>query len=150
MFKKLGLMIIVVLMMTIALVACGDEAAVVPTYSGASTVTLPDSLKTQMETSMGANVKNAKIEAFKTSDDAAKVKTSLADGFKKNGWDDKSKDLGDTTTQMDSIGAFAMLYQKGTSAAGVIGFPGAIAGAMGFAGATDKDTVYIIASGTSK
>lgn len=148
MFRRFGILIVVAMMLTFVLAACGDEKAEVPTYSGASSITVPDSLKAQFSTT---GVKNGSVTAYKSADDGAKVKSGLTDGFKKNGWDDKTSSLtasmGDSLKQMEAIGAFAIGFEKGSKAAAVIGLPGSVGGALGLTGVGEKDTVYLIISG---
>jgi ABC-type uncharacterized transport system auxiliary subunit len=148
MFRRFGVLVVVAVMLTFVLSACGDEKAEIPTYSGATAVTVPDSFKSQFSTT---GVKNGNVAAYKSADDATKVKSGLSDGFKKNGWDDKTSDLtasmGDSLKQIEAIGAFAIGFQKGSKAAAVIGLPGTVAEPLGLTGVGEKDTVYLIISG---
>jgi hypothetical protein len=153
MFRRAGLLMVLVLVMSVFLAACGDETATIPTYSGASAVTLPDTIKSQFTASAGS-VKNPKVEAFKSSDEAAKIKSGLVDGFKKNGWTDKTdeamKSAGDSFKQLEGMGAFVIGFEKGSSAAVVMGLPGSLAGALSISGVEQKDTLYMVFSGSNK
>ena len=152
MFKRFLPALAVLLVLSVALVACGDETAAVPTYSGATTVTVPTDFSTQISSGLNnSKLKNAKIEAYKTADEAAKVKSGLADGFSKGGWNDATSTLlgsgGDSLKVFEQSGGFILGYEKGNKAAAVMAFPGQIASAIGFTGVGAQDVVYLVMSG---
>ena len=139
------------LLLTLTLVACGDEnkTYAIPTYSGGTSITAPAAFKSQ-EASLSGNVKNGKIEYFKTADAPSKVKTAFTDSFKKDGWKDETSTMGaDTVSQMEAMQGFMMLYTNGTQAVAVVGFPNSVAALLEPSlGATDS--LYIVISGQGK
>jgi hypothetical protein len=152
MFKRFLPVLAVLLLLSAALVACGDETAAVPTYTGATSVTVPSSFSSQISAGLqSSKLKNAKIEAYKTSDEASKVKSGLVDGFSKGGWNDATGTLlgsgGDSLKAFDGVGGFILGYEKGNKAAAIMGFPGQLASAVGFTDVGDKDIVYLVMSG---
>ena len=153
MFKRFLPALAVLLVLSVALVACGDETAAVPTYSGATTVTVPTDFSNQISSGLNSGkLKNAKIEAYKTADEAAKLKSGLSDGFTKGGWNDATKTLlgasgGDSLKVFEQSGGFILGYEKGNKAAAVMAFPGQIASAIGFTGVGAQDVVYLVMSG---
>jgi hypothetical protein len=153
MFKRGLPVFAALLVLSVALVACGDETAAVPTYTGATSVTVPSDFSTQLSSNLqSSKLKNAKIEAFKTVDDASKVRASLTDGFSKGGWNDATSALlggtGDDSLKVfDRTGGFILGYEKGNKATAIMAFPGQIALGMGFKDVGDKDVVYLVMSG---
>ncbi len=153
MFKRFLPGLVVALLLSTLLVACGDETATVPTYTGASTVTVPDDFSKSITSGLkDGKLKNPKVEAFKSTDAASKVKSGLTDGFSKGGWSDKTSDLtkelgGDNLKVFEQAGGFVLGYEKGNKAAAVLGFPGAIASGIGFKDIGANDTVYMVLSG---
>lgn len=148
MFRRLAPLFVIALLLTAVLAACGDETASVPSYAGATSVTVPDSVKTQFA-SAAKDLKNTKYEAFSSDEDTGKVKTFFQDSFKKDSWDDKVSTLikdSDAKT-FEQLGMFVLGYQKGNKGAIVMGFPGSLSSAMGFTGAEAKKTVYMVISG---
>ncbi len=148
MFRRIIPVFMVTLLLSVMLVACGDEAAPVPTYTGATSIPVADSIKTQMGSSL-ASVKNATVDAFKTSDTPDKVKAGFDSSFKGSNWTNQAITgmSADTTKQLETVGAFVVGYKKGNKSAAVIGFPGGpIAQAIGFPDVADG-TVYIVISG---
>ncbi len=148
MFRRLTPLFVMMMLLSVALVACGDSNATVPTYPGATSITVPDSIKTQFGSSV-KDLKNTKYEAFKTTDSADKVKASFLDSFKKDGWEDKvSKSLKpEDVKQIESVGMFVLGYQKGSKGAVVMGIPGSISGALGFSGVAANESAYFVISG---
>jgi ABC-type uncharacterized transport system auxiliary subunit len=153
MFKRFLPALAALLVVSVMLVACGDETAAVPTYTGATSVTVPTDFSTQISSGLqSSKLKNAKIEAYKTSDDATKVKSGLVDGFSKGGWNDATSTLlgasgGDALKAFDQTGGFILGYETGNKAAAVMAFPGQLASAVGFQDVGDKDVVYLVMSG---
>ncbi|MDB5079903.1 MAG: hypothetical protein JWP00_1827 [Chloroflexi bacterium] len=148
MTKRLPLMIVFAVLLSLVLVACGDEAAPVPTYTGATSLATPDSFKSQMTTSM-KDVKNASVESFKTSDDLTKVKSGFESSFKGAGWSDQTAKYssGSDLKPLTDAGVFFVGYQKGNKAAVIMGIPGPIAKAMGYTGVSDTENAYLVISG---
>ncbi len=150
MFKRFVPLMLVSLLLAMFLVACGDDATSdnVPSYSGATSITMNASSKSAFEGSLTGQVKSAKVDYLKTSDDMNKVKSFYTDSMKKNGWTDKANELGDTSKQMEAVGAFVLGWEKGSKAAVVMGLPGSISGAMGFDGVGANDTVLLVITGS--
>jgi phage tail protein X len=171
MFKNKFALVALFALLVMALAACGDPTATtapattavtssttaaanpgsgdtgLPALSGATDVTLPDVLKQQASAYTSA-VKNGNFAAFKIGDQPAKVQSSLADSFKKAGWDDKSSALAAGADAMKAQGIFILVFQKGSKIATVVGYPGTLAGSMG-AGVGPNDTFYMVVSGNS-
>ena len=145
MYKRIVPLVMLSLMLSLMLVACGGEA-VVPTYSGGTAVTLSDQTKNQFTSSL-QGTKNAKLEAYKTSDDPAKVKSFFTDGFSKNGWNDKSGDIKDAAQSLEQLKGFMIGYEKDNKAAVVLGLPGSTGSAFGITGANPTDTIYMVITG---
>ena len=177
MFRRFAPICVIVLVVSLALVACGDPTATtipaattttaapttaaktvaattaataagnIPTYIGGTSVTLPASLQPVAD-SLKTSVKESSVTAYKTADAPDKVKSGFADSFKKDGWEDKTSTMGADTKSLEATGAFILFYQKGTSnAAAVVGFPGQIAAAMGVTDVAATGTLYIVISG---
>ena len=95
------------------------------------------------------------MDAYTTSDETTKMKSFYAAEYIKAGWSDiTSLAIGqsggaDTITQLESLGAFIQLYMKNGTAVGLIGFPGAIAGALNIDGVGAKDSIVIVISGSA-
>lgn len=145
MYKRIVPVVILSLMLSLMLVACGGDATV-PSYSGATSVTISDQIKSQF-TSNVSGVKNAKLEAFKTSDDSTKVKSYFTDNFSKNGWNDKSGDLQDAAKSIEQLKGFMIGYEKDNKAAVILGLPGSTGSAIGVTGAAATDTIYMVITG---
>jgi hypothetical protein len=149
MSKRFLLLLVTALLLSSGLVACGDETAPVPTYSGATSLTVPDVVAKQF------NLKTAKsttVAVYKTTDKADKVKAALIDGFNKGGWTDKSadmrKDIGEETIKNFELDKGFMLgYQKGNKQAVIMAFSGLLAEDLTITGAAETDTVYLVLSG---
>ncbi len=142
MYKRIVPLLAIGLLMSLMLVACGE--ANIPTYTGGTAVSLNDSVKSAFTTS---NVKNSKIEAFKTSDSVDKVKSGFTDSFSKDGWSNKVSEVDTLTKTLEPLKGFALAYEKNGKAAVVMGFPGSAAPALGIEGVGASDTVYMILSG---
>jgi hypothetical protein len=145
------MLFVIAILLSSILVACGDDKAVIPTYSGATSVPVPDAFKSTL-TGLESSVTSPNAAAYKSSDAIDKVKSGLADGFKSNGWDDASSQLGDTASSLSALGSgtFLTAYAKGNNFAVVFGVPGSdVVRLMGF-DAKDGETVFLIVSGTAK
>ncbi|MEI7555041.1 hypothetical protein [Candidatus Chlorohelix sp.] len=124
----------------------------IPAYPGLTTVTLPDAVKSQFADSIG-NVPNGTVDAFSSADDTATIKSFYQSEFPKQGWNDLTNtamgqaDSG-TLSQLETLGAFIIIYQKGANAVGIVGFPGSIASATGITGINAKDSLILIISGS--
>ncbi len=147
MFRRFAPLFAIVMILSLVLVACGDEKATVPSYAGATTVTLPASLQPVAD-SLKTSVKESSVTAFKSADAPDKVKSGFADQFKKDGWEDKASTLGADTKSLEATGAFILLYQKGSgNAAAVVGFPAQVASALGVTDVAANGSLYIVISG---
>jgi hypothetical protein len=146
--KRLPLVIVIAVLLSLALVACGDEAASVPAYTGATSITVPDSVKSQFTASM-KDIKNTSVEAYKTTDDIPKVKSGFEGNFKSAGWSDQTaKYAGGTDLKpLTDAGMFIIGYQKGNKGAVIFGVPSALAGPVGFSGLNAGENVYMVISG---
>ncbi len=121
----------------------------VPAYPGATTLTVPDALASQVSSSFSSSlgstqVKNLQSVAFGTTDDAAKIKAFYTDYFNKNGWTDATASAGGSLSQVEGIGGFGVIYTKGTQAFFAVGFPAAAASAIGFTGANVPTTGIVV------
>jgi hypothetical protein len=124
----------------------------IPAYPGLTTVTLPDAVKSQFASSIG-NVPNGTVDAFSSTDDTSTIKSFYQSEFPKQGWNDlTSTAMGQadssTLSQLETLGAFIIIYQKGANAVGIVGFPGSIASAAGVTGINAKDSLILIISGS--
>jgi hypothetical protein len=146
--NRLAILFVLSGLLSLFLVACGDETAAVPTYGGATAVTLSDTVKSQMSGSL-TQVKNPIVEGYKTTDDLAKIKSTFDSSFKSAGWDDKSSEFsGDgSIKQLTDLGVFVLGYQKGNKAAIVMGFPNSFAGPLGFTGLGANENAFMVISG---
>lgn len=142
-------LIIIPILLTIFLAACGDETTSVPTYTGATTVTLSDSLKSKMTSNL-TQVKNPAIEGYKTTDDVSKIKSTFDNSFKSAGWEDKSSEFlsGDNIKQLTRAGITASSYQKGDKTAIVMAFPNNVAAPVGFSGLNNNENAIMVISGS--
>lgn len=163
---KTGLLALVILF-ALALSACGDHTATtapaattaaanqpaattgsgLPGITGASSIALPAALKDQAS-AYTSSVKNGKFDAFKVSDQPAKVETSLTEAFKKAGWEDKSSVYAASASALKAQGVFVLLFQKGNSVASVVGYPGSMVAPLG-AGVGANETFYMVVSGNA-
>lgn len=153
MIKRLPYLLVFVVLLSLVLVACGDETAPVPTYPGATSIPVPDAVKTQFASSL-SQFNNGTIEAYKTTDDLSKVKSGFDSNYKSAGWDDKTStyvSASDSTT-IQSAGMVIVAYQKGNKAAVNVGMPNAIATApsSGFTGLNGNENVFLVISGNAK
>jgi hypothetical protein len=139
------------MLLGLVLTACGDEKAEVPTYSGATAVTVPDSVKSQFTNTGNDKIRNPKVEAFKTADSVDKIKTGIASGFSKGGWSDKLNSLGanerDSLKTIESIGASVLYYEKGNKGAIVMILPGTIAPGLQIQGVSASENLIMSISG---
>jgi hypothetical protein len=120
----------------------------IPQYPGSTAVQVPNALATQVISSMGSRVNNAKVEAFKSSDSIETIKELYEAGAKSNGWNDMSAlATGNNTNNFATMGGFFLIIQKAKKVVGIIGLPGSIAGPMGFSGVTAADSLIILISG---
>jgi len=146
--KRLAILLAISGLLSLFLVACGDETAAVPGYSGATAVTLSDSVKSQMSGSL-SQIKNPTIEGFKTTDDTSKIKSTYDSSFKSAGWDDKGSEFtgNDTIKQLTDLGVIVLGYQKGNKAAIIMAFPNAFAAPLGFTGLNTNENAIMVISG---
>ncbi len=149
MFKRFLPLVMLSLLLSVVLAACGNDAPpTIPTYSGATTVTIPDAVRTQFTGSV-KDVKDVKLEGYKTSDGLPAVKTYFSDKFKNDGWTDKTgeftKDGG--LKDAEALGLFVLGFEKGSSAAVVMGLPNALAAAFQITGVGPSDSLYLIFTG---
>lgn len=169
--KKLYVMVIGILVMAALLVACGDStpttapaattvagattassgngatAGGTPSVAGASAISpLPEALK-QAAQAYSAGVPNGKLEAFKVGDAASKVKGTVTDSFKKDGWSEQTATIpSSATAPLESQGYFFLYFLKGGKVATVVGYPGSVASALG-ASVGANDTLYLVITG---
>lgn len=147
--KRLVILLVISALLSLFLVACGDENAPVPTYNGATAVTLPDTVKSQMSSSL-TQVKSPTIEGYKTTDDVAKIKSTFDSNFKSAGWDDKGSEFGsnDSIKQLTDLGVVVLGYQKGNKGAIILAFPNSFAAPLGFTGLNADENAIMVISGT--
>ncbi len=151
MFRRCIPLFLILLTLTLVLAACGDEKVTVPTYPGATSVTLPDSVIQTWKAGL-TNLQNVKVETYKTGDELAKVKDTFASGFQKDGWTDKNSDPKVTSgvADMAAAGVFSIYYIKGNTAVAVLGMPGSLMTPAGVPGLSDSDTLIVVFSGQGK
>jgi len=153
MFRRFAPVLALLIILSLALMACGEEKAAanpdaIPSYNGATVVAVPAALKTQIDGGLKDQVKGAKFDFYKTTDEGTKVKTFFTDNLIKNGWQDMTSTMKlDDLKQMETMGVFALGYQKGTKAVAIVGFPGALTAMMGVDGVGQQDTLYMVISG---
>lgn len=139
------------MLLGLVLTACGDEKAEVPTYSGATALTVPDSVKSQFTSAGTDKIRNPKVDAFKTTDSVDKIKADMASAFSKAGWSDKLNSLEakdrDSLKTLETAGAAVLYYEKGNKGAVVMVLPGMIGGALGLTGVGASDNVIMSISG---
>lgn len=126
-----------------------SSSAVVPNLSSASEVsTIPDSMKAAVQP-YTTSVPNGTFKAYKVGEQTDKAQSELNDAFNKGGWQSNSAMTGQTNAALQQQGIFYLLFQKGTSVASVIGYPGSLASSMGIGGVGSSDTFYIVVSANS-
>ncbi len=130
------------------------SAAGIPAYPGLRKVEVPKVFLDSLGGSLDS-IPNASVEAFASADDTTKLKSFYVTEFDKAGWKDVSTlALGSqagadaTIKQLEQVGAFISFYLKNDTAAALIGFPGAIAGAAGVTGLNPKESLIIVISGS--
>jgi hypothetical protein len=160
--RFLPIVILGLLVLSLALAACGDSATAVPapaattaapaaafpTYSGASPVTVPEAIKGDPG-DLAKKLKNPNFTAFTTGDDSSKVKSSFQSSFSGAGWSDiTDKEFPATTTQpMTQLGITPLAFQKGNQTATLTLYtPGDVTKALGFNDLTGG-TLYIVITG---
>ncbi len=147
MFRRFMSLMLVLVVLSAFLVACGDDNSPLPTYAGATSVTNPDATKSISDVFTSSN-KDAKVTSFTTADAPDKVKSFFTDNFKKNGWNDKSgdKSIADSSTQLSGVmnGAFVQAFEKGNHKAVIVAFPGASASLLGYQNVADTGTAYMV------
>lgn len=149
MFRRVVPFFVAAMLLSLVLVACGDEAAPVPSLTGSTSITVPETVKTQFASTV-KGLKNPTFEAYKNSGNVATVKTNFTDNFSKNGWEDKAKSyLSDSDAKtIEQVGMFVLGYQKGNKGAVIMGFPGGpVAEALGFKDISSTESGYIVISG---
>ena len=144
MLKRALTLLVVVFALSFGLVACGSDAAV-PTYPGGTSTAVPPTLKTSLDSSMGS-VKNGKTDAYTTSDAPDKAKSTLADKFKSNGWEDKTSEMG--LASANQMGMSAIGYQAGDKAASAVILPAEVANLMGGSQVPAGGSMVIVISGS--
>jgi hypothetical protein len=139
------------MLLGLVLTACGDEKAEVPTYSGATAVTVPDSVKSQFTSTGSDKIRNPKVDAYKTTDSVDKIKSSMASSFSSGGWTDKMSSLAGTQAsslkQLESVGASVLYYEKGNNGAIVMILPGMIAPGLQIQGVSASENLIMSISG---
>ncbi len=134
--------------------AAGPATALGPAYPGLKKISLPSTVTDQFASSLGS-LPNSTVEAFTTTDETTKMKSFYTTEYPKAGWADVTSLAtgaaggADTISQLETLGAFIQIYSKGTTAVGLIGFPGAIAGALNIEGVGAKDSIVIVISGSA-
>jgi ABC-type uncharacterized transport system auxiliary subunit len=146
--KRLACLLVIATLLSLFLAACGDEEAAVPTYPGATSITLADSVRTQFTTGL-ANVKNASVNGFKTSDDIARIKSTFDSNFKSAGWSDVSSQLANqpNVKAFNDAGGFVVGYSKGNKSATVMAVPNQYAEGSGISGLNANENAFIVVSG---
>ena len=123
-------------------------SGLLPLYPGAKEVTVPNDVYKQFNFDASSD---AKVQAFVSPDDVKNVKDFYDKQFRDAKWESRA-DLtsAEALKPFEQVGGYIALYQKDDKGAGVIGLPGALAGALGFTGITQKDTLIIIITGAAK
>ncbi|MEI7554854.1 serine/threonine-protein kinase [Candidatus Chlorohelix sp.] len=126
-----------------------QNGTVVLAYPGADALDIPDILQAQLSDSF-AQLQNGKVEAYKTLDDASKIKDYYVNSLSKGGWQDQTDQMNmdSSVTTLESMGAFVLGYQKGTSAVAIMSLPGSLGVAFGFTNVTQKDTLILVITGS--
>ncbi len=146
--RRLGLLGLFLVTLTLMLTACGSKAAI-PTFEGAASISVPIAFSDSFKNSTVNNLKNSTITAFKTTEPLSKVKTSLSDSFKQNQWDNATSQIGqeDGLKQVEAAGGFVLGFQKSDSSVAVIGLSNTIATSAGFSGLGPTESVYLVLTG---
>ncbi len=174
--RLLSIATLCLLVLSLALSACGDSATVapapaatiastlagsttaaataagaavaIPTYSGATAITVPEAIKSDPGDT-AKKLKNTNFTAFTTADESSKVKASFLNSFSGAGWTDISdKEFPATVTQqMTLLGITPLAFQKGNQTATLTLYTaGDVTKAMGFNDVT-SGTLYIVIAG---
>ena len=153
MIKRMVGLVAVLLLMAASLAACGDgdkaQTGTVPVYPNGTSVILPADVTSKLDVSANGTIKNGKVDTYTTTDASEKAKTTIADAFKKNGWEDKtqSMNLAQANKDGNSQGIYSFGFQAGDKAAVVVVMPASFASMMG-AKAPDGGAMIIISNGS--
>jgi serine/threonine-protein kinase len=117
-------------------------------YPGSTKLAVPATLNTQLGDTL-ATVQNAKVEAYKSSENIESIRASYEESLDKLGWNNTTPSI-DTAAadQLRTVGAFVLGFEKGGSAVAVLGLPGSFAGLFDFVGVGQNDTLILVISGT--
>jgi hypothetical protein len=151
MLRRSGLMLVLVLLFALAMGACGEVRDTlmeeVPEFKDGTVVELPATFKTQLESSL-KSIKEKKYEAVKTAQTPAQVKQFYDEGFKKNGWEDKSNRIeNDTVALANQLQSTTLIYQKGNKTATVLSLKGSEAAKIGFNNVAQNETLFLLIIG---
>lgn len=170
MSKRFAWLCTLVVTLSILLAACGDTVTTTPTLSGAAIatptlsakvasytkstlVTLSDAMLNSFEDRIqNSKLKNAKIDAYKSSNDLKHIESDLSAGFKGNGWKDETETLSTVDAaslmaySLSSLGSYLVFTSNNSQVASVILTQGlALNGSI--SGVSDKDILILEFSG---
>ena len=145
---RLAFLLVLATLFSLFLTACGDEPVTIPTYPGATSITLADSVRTQFSGGL-ANVKNPTVDGFKTTDDIAKIKSTFDSSFKSAGWEDVSSQLASqpSVKAINDAGGFVIGYSKSGKSASILAIPSAYTEGSGITGLNANENAFIVVSG---
>ena len=130
------------LVFSLALVACGDTPVEVPVYTGATPLTADqaalDAAKNDLK-----SLKDVKIETYAFKDDPAQVKAYYQAQYKDKGWADQQDKVADLAKQQQTPGGWVLVYEKNGRVVSLVATPASTAGAK-FPNAQGENVLSII------
>ncbi|NWJ48834.1 MAG: hypothetical protein HXX08_23490 [Chloroflexi bacterium] len=112
---------------TVATTAATGGDADLPTFAGATVVTLPDNMQSQSMKLFGSVIKNIKVSGYKVSTNMATLKNSLPKAFSDAGWADAVSLLpAGTFSGLETTGQFVQAYQKNKKVVIVVAYPSSL------------------------
>lgn len=131
--------------------AAATGTSEIPVYNGATLITLPEAIQTQLVSNFGSAVKNAKLEAYKVADDDSKIKDFFTTNLPKDGWLDITSQLpASATSAFSSAGLTAVgPFVKAPQVAFILLGKGSSTLFSSLPGVSATDSVYLVFAGNA-
>jgi hypothetical protein len=138
-------LVVLLLLASLLLTACGDAAQEIAPYSGARTINVDAATQNSFKEGL-KGIKEAKLTTYAVKDDPATVKSYYDAQYKEKGWSDRSQEIAEASTQQQAQNGWALAYEKSGKFVSLVMTPGAAA-ATRFPEA-QGDNVLVIVSAT--
>lgn len=144
-FVRQSGLLLILLLLTLTLAACGGEAgADVAPYGGATVLQVDQATQDSFKNTV-KGIKEAKLQTFAIKDDPSAVRAYYDSQYKDKGWTDKHEEIKEAATQVQNQNGWALAFEKGGKVVSLVLTPAAAAAAR-FPEAQGQNVLVVVSA----